>query len=114
MLDGGLILLLPLPALLDINLARSLIVAIVVFAKEQLGQTDFLFPPGHFGHGTSGGAGEEVGFEGGEVFVLAAFAALDRVFEVDEEGEVGDSAVVVAFGADYFEAAVLCGVGLGG
>jgi len=29
---------------------------------------------------------------------------LDRVFEVDEEAQVGDSAVVVAFFAEDFEA----------
>jgi hypothetical protein len=60
----------------------------------------------HLGHGAASGAGEEVGLEGGEVFVLAALAALDGVFEVDEEGEVGHASVVVAGGADYFESAV--------
>mmetsp|Transcript_24029 Transcript_24029/g.43231 ORF Transcript_24029/g.43231 Transcript_24029/m.43231 type:complete len:380 (+) Transcript_24029:334-1473(+) len=90
--------------LIHVNFARSLVLAIVVLREEELGQADLLFPSRHLGHGTARGAGEEVGLEGREVFVLAAFASLDRVFEVDEEAEIGDSAVVVAIFAENFEA----------
>ena len=81
--------------LLHIHLTRSLILTIIIFGGKELCKADPLLATAHLGHGAFDGAGEEVGFECLEVLIVAAAPSLDVVFEVDEEGEVSYTAVVV-------------------
>ena len=107
MLQGRLIL--PPIDLLDVNLGGSLILAIISFGEEELGETDLLFSTRHPSHGSLGGTGEEVSLQGAEVFVLAAASSLNIVFQVDEEGKVCYSAVIVSLSAKYLESVPLNG-----
>ena len=81
--------------LFHIHLTRSLILTIIIFGEKELCEADLLLATVHLGHGAFDGAGEEVGFECLEVLIVAAAPSLDVVFEVDEEGEVSYTAVVV-------------------
>ena len=89
--------------LVDVDLGGSLLLIAVFLGEEELGQADLLLPPAHLGHGALGRAGEQIGPEGLEVLVVSTTAPLDTVLKIDEEGKIGNSAVIIAIGAEDLE-----------
>ena len=95
--------------MLHVDFVRALVLTVVVFQEEELNQQHLLLATSHIGHRPLGGVGD-VGLEDSELVVSPAFLALDRVLEVNEEGQVHAAAIAIAFLAKDFES----GAGEGG
>ena len=89
--------------LIDINLRGSLVLAVIVLGEEELSKANLLLASAHLGHGSLGSAGEQIGLEGLEVLILSTTASLHTVLKIDQEGKVGNSAIIVSFTTEDLE-----------
>mmetsp|Transcript_16749 Transcript_16749/g.27785 ORF Transcript_16749/g.27785 Transcript_16749/m.27785 type:complete len:248 (+) Transcript_16749:575-1318(+) len=78
------------------NLRWSSVFRLLILRKKQLGQADLLFSSTHLCHGASGGSRKQVCLECCEVLVLATTASLNAILQVNQETEIGNSAVIVS------------------
>lgn len=89
--------------LIHINFRGSLVLAVIILGKEELGEADLLLTSAHLGHGSLGSAGEQIGLEGLEVLILSASASLHAVLEINEERKIGNSAIIVSITSEDLE-----------
>jgi hypothetical protein len=82
----------------------ALVFRVIIFRKEELGQTDFLLSSCHLGHRSPRGTRKQIGFQRRKVFILSTTTSLDTIFQVNQEGQVSNTAIVVSRAIQDLEA----------
>lgn len=80
-----------------VNLRRTFLLGIICLGEKELRQGDLLLSAIHACVWTFRGTRKEIRFQSREIFGISAFASLGTVIEINEEGQISNAAIIVAY-----------------
>ena len=82
---------------IHVNLRRTFFLGIVCLGEKELCQGDLLLSSIYACVCAFRGTRKEIRFQSREIFGISAFASLGTVIEINEEGQISNAAIVVAY-----------------